>query len=117
MTFAEFSKIMTTFTHQRGDVKSVWTKTNDLSVFLRPLLSTEKAKLEEEEIDYVLFIGGSAKNPLIQEAVKAYFPDSTHLIPSDLQAHVSKGAATTLYCITVLTKPWLRPSPMSLFFY
>ena len=40
-----------------------------------------------------MFIGGSAKNPLIQEAIKNFFSDSTYLIPKDLQAHVSAGAA------------------------
>ncbi|MBR4625189.1 MAG: Hsp70 family protein, partial [Alphaproteobacteria bacterium] len=47
-----------------------------------------KANITADDIDYLLFIGGSAKNPYIQEAVKNYFSESKMLLPSDLQTHV-----------------------------
>lgn len=53
----------------------------------------EKAKIPYDEIDYVLFIGGSAQSPYIQEALKNRFQESELLVPRDLQTHVSKGAA------------------------
>jgi molecular chaperone DnaK (HSP70) len=53
----------------------------------------KKASLTKDEIDYVLFIGGSSKNPYVQAALKEYFKESELLIPRDLQTHVSAGAA------------------------
>lgn len=52
-----------------------------------------KAKINKGEIDYVLMIGGSSKNPFVQEKVKEYFPDAQMLLPVDMQALVSQGAA------------------------
>lgn len=53
----------------------------------------KKASLSKDEIDYVLFIGGSSKNPYVQAALKGYFKESELLIPRDLQTHVSSGAS------------------------
>lgn len=53
----------------------------------------EKSKTQKNDIDYVLLIGGSAKNPFIQEALHDFFDESEILIPRDLQTHVSQGAA------------------------
>lgn len=53
----------------------------------------KKADLSKDLIDYVLLIGGSAKNPFIQHALTEFFPHSELLLPEDLQAQVSNGAA------------------------
>lgn len=53
----------------------------------------KKASLTKEEVDYVLFIGGSSKNPYVQAALKEHFKESELLIPRDLQTHVSAGAS------------------------
>ena len=65
-----------------------------VSIF-NPLKSAlKKAHIDkDEELDYVLFIGGSSQNPYIQSALSEYFEESELLIPSNLQTHVSKGAA------------------------
>lgn len=58
-----------------------------------------KAELSEDDIDAILFIGGSAKNPLVRSVITANFPKTTQIIiPRDLQAHVSQGAALHSLC-------------------
>jgi molecular chaperone DnaK len=65
-----------------------------LSIFEPIKSALEKAALESEDLDYVLLIGGSAKNPYVESALREAFPGKGRLlIPRDLQAHVGKGAA------------------------
>jgi len=63
------------------------------SIYTPIITALKKAFLNKDDIDYVLFIGGSSKNPLIQQSIKNYFNESEHLIPQNLQSHVSAGAA------------------------
>ncbi|MEA2018304.1 MAG: Hsp70 family protein [Campylobacterota bacterium] len=90
ISYKEFSNIISSFStsniedYENKDAKTIFT----------PIISAlEKAHLNFDDIDYVLFVGGSAKNPLIQRALKEYFEESEYLIPSNLQALVSSGAA------------------------
>lgn len=58
----------------------------------------EKSGLIAEDLDAVLFIGGSSENPIVREAVmKGLGCDVEAIIPSDLRSHVSKGAALHSY--------------------
>ena len=53
-----------------------------------------KAHVAKDEIDYVIMIGGSSKNPFVQHSIKEYFKGKTKvLIPQNLQSLVSQGAA------------------------
>lgn len=53
-----------------------------------------KAHINKGEVDFVLLVGGSSKNPYVQKCIREYFPDHTKmLIPQDLQSLVSQGAA------------------------
>lgn len=94
MSFDQFQSIMEVFIDRSGD-EAYRNNRNErfVSIFNPVNTALEKAELDSSDIDYVLFIGGSSKNPIIQQAVKEYFPDSEYLIPRDLQAHVSAGAA------------------------
>ena len=87
ISYYEFIEISDSFTdtgYEFSDNKSIFSPIDS---------ALEKANLESDEIDYLLFIGGSAKNPLIQKSLKEYFDESEYLIPKDLQAHVSQGAS------------------------
>lgn len=90
ITYREFTNIIENFTSSNIEDRE---NSNAKTVFSPINSALEKSNLDFDDIDYILFIGGSAKNPLIQNAVKEYFENSTHLVPSDLQAHVSAGAA------------------------
>lgn len=95
LTYQEFSDSMKTFLKINSLIPKKGSEgQNDyVSVFSPIHTALKKANLTKSEIDYVLFIGGSCKNPYVQNALKEYFTDSDLLIPSDLQTHVSAGAA------------------------
>ena len=66
----------------------------DLNLQINPVFSAmEKSKLKPDEIDYVLFIGGSTKNFLIRKQIQLVFAKATALVPNNPQSHVSQGAA------------------------
>lgn len=69
----------------------------------------KKAKINRDELDYILLIGGSAQNPYIQESLKKYFNDSDMLVPQDLQVHVSKGAAIHSLLMNGMNKCLIQP--------
>lgn len=68
-----------------------------------------KASIDRDELDYVLLIGGSAQNPYIQEKLRRHFPDSTILVPRDLQTHVSQGTAIHSLLMNGMNKCIIQP--------
>lgn len=95
LSYKEFTETMNVFLKKEGQgVTQIKGEDEYVSIF-NPLKSAlKKAHLnKDEELDYVLFIGGSSQNPYIQSALSEYFEESELLIPSNLQTHVSKGAA------------------------
>lgn len=87
ISYHEFININETFTNIDIEYSEGQT------VFSPILSALEKSNLEKEDIDYILFIGGSAKNYLVRKSIQDYFDEADYLIPKDLQAHVSLGAA------------------------
>jgi len=95
ITFQQFHEGMKTFLRSTVTypAKLSSKKSELISIFSPVNTSLKKANLTKDEIDYVLLIGGSSKNPYVQAALKEYFKESELLIPRDLQTHVSAGAA------------------------
>lgn len=95
LSYKEFAGINSVFTLENSHLPTqrIEKEVEFVSVFTPIKTALKKANLSSEDIDYVLFIGGSSKNPFIQKAVSNYFPESDILLPNDLQAHVSSGAA------------------------
>lgn len=95
LSYTEFANINSVFTNENeiSNTKRIENEVEFISIFNPIKSALKKAKINKDEIDYVLFIGGSAKNIFIQKAVSDFFKDSEILIPKDLQAHVSSGAA------------------------
>ncbi len=67
-----------------------------------------KAHVHASDIDYVIMVGGSAKNPFIQEYIKHYFPKEV-LIGQDIQSLVSEGAAIHSLLLNGLGIAVVRP--------
>jgi hypothetical protein len=64
------------------------------SVYATINSAIKKAHVSKEEIDYVMMIGGSSKNPFVQRSIREYFgEETTMLLPPDMQNLVSQGAA------------------------
>ena len=95
LSYLQFNEVMKTFlkTTSLIPIKSKFTQDDFATIFSPIQTALKKAKLTKNDIDYVLFIGGSSKNPYVQVALKEYFSESDLLIPRDLQTHVSGGAA------------------------
>lgn len=111
LSFKEFAQIVSVFTklNETLPAKRIEKELEFISVFTPIKSALKKANLDVEDIDYVLFIGGSSKNPFIQSAIANFFPESEKLIPSDLQAHVSTGAAIHSYIFNGYGKNLIQP--------
>ncbi len=95
LSYADFNEMMKAFLKSTSLIpyKSKNVEDDFATIFSPIETALKKASLSKNEVDYVLFIGGSTKNPYVQAALKEYFKDSELLVPRDLQTHVSAGAA------------------------
>lgn len=95
LSYAEFNEAMKAFLKSTtiAPYKTKIVEDEFATIFSPIQTALKKASLSKDEIDYILFIGGSSKNPYVQAALKEYFKESDLLVPRDLQTHVSSGAA------------------------
>lgn len=92
LSYVEFDEVMALFLRQ--DTTTSYHSDDKVNSIFSPInTALEKANLDIDQIDYVLFIGGSSKNPYVQAKLKEYFDSSDLLVPRELQTHVSAGAA------------------------
>lgn len=68
-----------------------------------------KAHVGKNEVDYVIMIGGSSRNPFVQQRIKKIFNNATVMIPRELQALVSQGAALHSILINGMDIQAVRP--------
>jgi len=87
----QFAEIMALFVDQPSKLKIG----DEFIDVLQPIDNAlEKIDLTKDDIDMVLFIGGSCENPLIRHYVSKHLGRFVESIaPRDLRAHVSQGAA------------------------
>lgn len=110
LTNRELTECMSVFL-RKGYSKTTQIKGEDeYNSIYSPIESAiKKANTPKEEIDYILFIGGSAQSPYIQEELKRHFEDSEILVPSNLQTHVSQGAAIHSLLFNGMNKCLIQP--------
>lgn len=111
MTREDFAAVMNTFTNLRGlqPYRRIEGEYNFPSIFTPIDSALKKAGMKVDDIDYILYVGGSAKNPFVQRAVNNHFPNADKLVPRDLQAHVSAGAAIHSLVYNGLEKNIIQP--------
>lgn len=105
ISFEEFSKVMDNFIQQNEFQHTE----NTHSIFSVIESAMQKANLNKDYIDLVLFVGGSSYNPYIQNALKEYFIHSEMAIPKDLQSLVSTGAGVNSFLQNGLNIDMISP--------
>lgn len=109
LTPAELTEVMKVFTID-SRIPKTFKGEDDYNNISMPIKSAiEKAQVKYDEIDYVLFIGGSAQSPYIQEAIRKMFSECELLVPRNLQTHVSKGAAIHSLLMNGMGKCIIQP--------
>jgi len=111
LTRKEFAAVMNAFTSLVGlkPYKRIEDEYSFPSIFTPVNSALKKANMKVDDIDYVLYVGGSAKNPFVQNAINNYFPQADKIVPQDLQAHVSAGAAIHSLVYNGLGKNIIQP--------
>jgi molecular chaperone DnaK (HSP70) len=111
LSYSEFNDVMKIFLKTASLIPHKIKKIEDefATIFSPIETALKKASLSKDEIDYVLFIGGSSKNPYVQATLKKYFNESELLIPRDLQTHVSAGAAIHSLIFNGFNKNIIQP--------
>lgn len=104
--YKEFIRTMRAFL---GDTKTTVGHQKPYNSINETLTSAlNKAHTDASDIDYVIMVGGSSKNPFIQEYIKKYFTKEV-LIGEDIQALVSEGAAIHSLLLNGLGIATVRP--------
>jgi molecular chaperone DnaK len=119
ITYKQFNDLMFNFCYSGKSMLKNESTSNFENIFSKkfesifsPIKSAMiKGKLSNDDLDYILFIGGSSKNPFIRLAVKEYFKDANPeiIVPGDLQTHVSKGAAIHSLIFNGFNKNLIQP--------
>ena len=93
ISIQEFKKIMLKFIDEDKE------ELNGSALLTDPIYDAiEKSHISLEDLFGVLFIGGSCENPFVRSSVMGIMPENVRsMIPFDLRAHVSQGAA--IHCL------------------
>ena len=106
LTSGEFMKIMNRFTSpsrtafENGD-KSVFEPVDEV---------LRKGGVKKDEVDFVLLVGGSSKNPFVSERLEDYFQMPTQLVRAgDIQTLVARGAAIHSLSVNGFGQSFIAP--------
>jgi molecular chaperone DnaK len=92
LNIEQFLNLMTPFLNSNGNSDKRDIGYNRLSIY--PIINhlLDVANLKKEDINYILCIGGSPKNTIIQNSIKNYFNDAALIIPENIDLLVARGA-------------------------
>lgn len=94
LTYAAFVKAMNVFVRDNSWLGRFLSNKKYNSITNNIESALNKAHVNKNEIDFVMLVGGSSKNPFVQSYIRNYFNGGTKiLIPQDMQTLVSQGAA------------------------
>lgn len=107
MTIAQFFKIMEPFL----DPESNTTTQEDVISIFDPITNAlKKAAISKDQLDMVLFIGGSAQNPLVQDAIARHVGRFVECVMGrDVRTPVSRGAALHSLAWNGLGMQFIKP--------
>lgn len=105
----QLPKVKLTYQGMTELIEKFTTESSEKSIVIPIKSALKSAGLKATDIDYVLFVGGSSKNPWIQTAVKDYFVESEYLFPEDMQTLVSEGAAIHSFYLNGLNHKLINP--------
>ena len=108
LTLSEFTHVMDPFLDSDGAGGG---RDDEVSVFQPVKSAISKAELEPTDLDLILLIGGSSKNPYVQSALAEYFEEHAVEVevPRDLRAHVSTGASVNSLVLNGFGTSIVRP--------
>lgn len=111
LSFADFAVTMEPFLTPDESEMSYANRKEDLVSIFEPVLSAmKKASIEKDDLDMILFIGGSSLNPFVQSAIQDYFGRFVEsVVLSDLRTPVSKGVAYNSLVVNGLNCEIIKP--------
>ncbi len=109
ITHKQFYEVMEPFiTPNLNEHKAGWENTT--SIFLPISNAMQKAAIDKNNLNIVLFIGGSSQNPYVQDAVKKYFGHGVEKeCPTDMRTPVSHGVAMNSLMVNGLGLNLIHP--------
>lgn len=103
----QFYEVMRPFLDSEGGES---TDSNAISIFEPIGSALRKAGISKDDLSMVLFIGGSAQNPLVQDAVIRYMGRFVEcVIGQDVRTPVSRGAALHSLALNGLGMQFIKP--------
>jgi hypothetical protein len=90
--------------------KIIYREDDVISIFEPIDSAIRKAEMEPDQLDMVLFIGGSSLNPFVQKAICERFGRFVEcVVPGDLRTPVSRGTAIHAFVVNGLGCELIRP--------
>jgi len=107
----QFSDVLSGFLRSGTMSELVDLHDGDVISILEPVVNAlQKAELDKDRLDMVLFVGGSSLNPHVQNAIEAFFGRFIECeVPRDPRTLVSGGVALNSFIANGLGCEFIRP--------